>query len=101
MDMLRSMWPKVLDAYRKSLHDLTDYLGGNHDLDVFRDTLLVEPDLAGGERRRQTLLGLAGRRQKQLQADAHTLGRRVYAEKPKQLTARLAEYWDAWKAAGA
>jgi CHAD domain-containing protein len=101
MDMLRSLWPKVLDAWRDSLHDLTDHLGDNHDLDVLRDTLLVEPELARGERRRQTLLGLAGRRQKQLQRDAHALGRRVYAEKPKRFTDRLAAYWDAWKADGA
>ena len=98
MDMMQNVWPKELDARRKSMHDLTDYLGDNHDLDVLRQTLLAEPDLAPVERDRQTLLGLIGRRQEDLQAGAHALGRRLYAEKPKAFVGRLASYWDAWKA---
>jgi len=63
--------------------------------------LLAEADSAGDEGRRRRLLGRASRRQRQFQSQAHALGRRVYAEKPKRFTSRLATYWDAWKADGA
>ena len=91
--LLRDIWPKLLKAWAKEAKQLSDLLGDDHDLTVLqslveRDAIVIDEDAA-----KALLLGLIERRQRELRADAHALGGRLFAEKPKRLTARLATYW--------
>lgn len=97
MRMLRSMWKRVINARRKELHELTNFLGDNHDLDVLRGVVLEDPDRFGGKRTVQALLGLVDRRQAELQALARPLGRKCLAEPEDAFVDRFRAIWRAWR----
>jgi len=94
--VLSEIWPPVMGARVKALSELSDLLGDDHDLAVLHDTLSAEPAPFGGRGAIASYLGLIGARRAALQAEARTLGRRLYAEKPKALIRRFGAYWDAW-----
>ena len=95
--LLRPTWKPVMRARCHALSDLSDLLGIEHDLAVFQQVLMDEPERFGGVRSLQAFLGLIDRRRAELQARAHPLGRRLFAEKPDALVHRLGTYWDAWR----
>lgn len=95
--LLRRIWPDMLKMWRKATDELSDLLGADHDLAVFRQTLSSDPDRFGRESDRQVLIGLIDRRRAELQATARPLGERVFAEKSKQLVSRFVLYWETWK----
>lgn len=95
--VLRNAWPGAMKATADEAHHLSDLLGDHHDLAVLTETANAsapdDPEVA-------TLEQLARRRQDELLADALPLGERLYAEKPKRFSARLATYWHAWRPNG-
>lgn len=91
--LLRNVWPKVMDAYKKEMKALSDTLGNDHDLAVLAPALRSDPAAFGGE---ETVIRLQERivkRRAELQAQARTHGRRIYAEKPRTLVARFEARW--------
>lgn len=74
---------------------LSDLLGDHHDLAVLKRTVARVPDDFGGRERVRAFLRFVDRRRIQLQREAHALGQRVYAEKPKCIVRRLLAYWRA------
>lgn len=92
--LLQDAWPPVLEAHRRQVHELTDRLGDDHDLATLRQDLVAEPDRFAGERLVAALCGLLDRRRAELQAAAHGIGRRCFAEEPEHLVARLRTYWE-------
>lgn len=95
--LLGAMWKPVMRKVRSEVKLLSDCLGDDHNFAVLRATLLESPEEFGDEREIQTLLGLIDRRSAELRVKAGELGRRVYAEKPKQLGKRFRAYWEAWR----
>jgi CHAD domain-containing protein len=94
--LLRPIWGDMLSVQCQAADDLSDLLGGDHDLAVFRTTLLAEPDQFGSEADTQAFVGLIDRRRIELQAEARPLGERLFAEKPAQLAHRFRIYWETW-----
>ena len=95
--MLDKVWKRVMKAYTKELKVLSDYLGDEHDLNVF---IAKAPNLKlddGHEDDVAAVLALAERRREELRRHAQPLGARVYSESPKALGKRLEGYWDAWR----
>ncbi|TVR22978.1 MAG: CHAD domain-containing protein [Nitriliruptor sp.] len=92
--LLQDLWPGMLRARRKQLHELTDLLGDDHDLSVLRQDLVAEPDRYGGVEGVASLAALLDRRRAELQAAAEPLGRRCFAEPPDAFVARLRTYWE-------
>jgi len=90
---LRKVWKPVMKAQRKQVKKLSTLLGDDHDIAVLagfvRENLQgrLDPDamLAFDK--------LAASQSNALRAEAHILGARVYAEKPKHLGRRIAA-WD-------
>jgi CHAD domain-containing protein len=95
--LLRRIWPDMMSTWRTATGRLSDLLGDDHDLAVFRQTLLASPDRFGGDSDLQVLIGLIDRRRTELQTEARPLGERIFAESPKQLRARFGNYWRTWK----
>jgi CHAD domain-containing protein len=93
--LLQDVWPTVMKARRKQLHELSDLLGDDHDLAVLRQELLAEPERYGGEDEVATVCALLDRRRAELQADAHVLGRRCFAESTDRFVDRIDAYWRA------
>lgn len=95
--LLQRIWKPVMREIRNEAKKLSDLLGDDHNLAVLRKTLLDSADEFGSKRTLQTLLALIDRRSAELRTKAETLGKRVHADKPKQLGARFRKCWNAWK----
>jgi CHAD domain-containing protein len=82
LELLAGAWPEVVEARAAETHRLADLLGDEHDL-VLLGTLLPRP-----ERKLEN-------RAADLRQEALELGRRVYAEPPRDLVARFTAWWEA------
>jgi CHAD domain-containing protein len=92
--LLREAWPRILDATAEEAHQLSDLLGDHHDLAVLREDLHQR---RLGEEETQTLEAAIDRREAELAGAAFDLGRRLYAERPRDFSRRLRRYWEAWR----
>jgi CHAD domain-containing protein len=91
--LLRNLWPKVMDAYKRELKVLSEALGDDHDLAVLGPVLREAPDAYGGAASVQAVLEVAGSRRGQLLEQARVVGRRIYAERARTLLARFQSRW--------
>ena len=96
--ILNPLWPGLFDEWAGQIHDLSDYLGDAHDFAELRLLLDDDPSLCPDDSERELLSGLADRRRAELEAAAHPLGQRIYAEAPADFVQRMAGYWRAWQA---
>jgi CHAD domain-containing protein len=97
MEFLAPLWPEVVVGTAMTLERLGNILGDDNDLAELSLLLSSRPDLCPEPRERSLFRALATQRRGELQLAAEILGRRVYAEKPKSLSLRFGEYWDARK----
>jgi predicted GTPase len=81
----------------KTLHDLTDHLGDDHDFADLRRVLTTSPKLTEGADGVATVIELIDRRRSELQASARPIGARIYSEKPRAFASRIESYWNAWR----
>jgi len=97
--LLRDTWPGPVKAVAGECDRLGELLGDDHDLAMLADQLSgpaaeTTPPAVDVDR----ILELIGMRRAELQAEAITIGRRLYAEKPKAFARRLARYLSAARA---
>ncbi|HEX7153382.1 MAG TPA: CHAD domain-containing protein [Thermoanaerobaculia bacterium] len=85
--LLRHVWPPMMKAYRDVLEQLSGALGDHHDLDVVRAR--IGDDAA--------LLPILDRRREELEDTALSIGRLLYAERPRAFRARMHAWWTAWR----
>ncbi len=97
MRLLRELWKPVMRSLSKQTDDLSDLLGDDHNLDVLHKMLLKSPKKYGKKRDIQVLLGLIDRSSAELRMEAHSVGARIFAEKPKTFGRRFSDYWEAWR----
>jgi CHAD domain-containing protein len=95
--LLEPVWPPIMKDFEKTLHDLTDRLGDDHDLADLRQVFRASPRLTSGGDGATPLIERIDSRRSDLQAKARPLGTRVYAEKAGAFSRRVESYWDAWK----
>ncbi len=95
MEFLAPLWPEVVVGTAMTLDRLGNILGEDNDLAELVSVLAGRPDLCPNPRERSLFRALAAQRRSELQTAAEILGRRVYAERPKSVTHRFAEYWGA------
>ena len=90
--LLRELWPPVMSAAGDEAHELSDWLGDDHDLVVLaawvRGHLDPDPDFS------EAVI----RRREELQRQAFALGERLYAEKPSAYMRRIEGLWNASEA---
>lgn len=96
--LLEGLWTDVMRAYEKSLKDLEDWLGNDHNLTVLRDTITAEPAFFGKEKDIALMFDLIEKYQKELRANAVPLAEKLYEEKPREFSRRMKHLWDAWQA---
>lgn len=95
VQVLQPVWNAVLDGWRREIESLGEDLGEDHDLAMFTETLLTEPERFGSTRDHKALRALSARRRAELQSLAFPRGQRIFHETPKQLKRRLKAYWEA------
>ena len=98
MRLLKELWPAEMAAREGEADRLGELLGDDHDLAVFRQSLLDDPQAYGDLRTVQIFVELLDARRHELQAQAQSLGARLLAEKPRRLVRRLDKYWTSWQA---
>lgn len=94
LELLSGAWSVPLEAMAAEADRLAELLGDHHDLAVLRADL--HQRRLGEEETRRLEAAIEGR-QDALGADAFALGRRLYAERPKDFSRRLGRYWRAWR----
>jgi len=97
VELLEPAWKDTMSDLEKSLHDLTDLLGDDHDLGDLHRVLTSSPRLTRGAKGISGVLDFILRRRSELQAKARPLARRLYAEKPAAFVKRIEGYWNAWR----
>lgn len=95
--LLRHVYPAMMKAYASTLSDLSRALGDHHDLFELRQIVAQSPRELGRTRTVVELLDAIDARQRELEAEATEIGRRVYAERPNAWLARMRNYWDTWR----
>jgi CHAD domain-containing protein len=98
VQILRELWPALLKRLRSELDKLGDLLGKEHDLTVLRNAILQKAHNGISKEDVRAFLALAEQREFELQAEAETIGRRIYAEKSKHFVRRMLAYWETWQA---
>lgn len=99
MEFLAPLWPEVVVGTAMTLDRLGAVLGEDNDLSDLVALLRNRNDLCPDPRERSLFRALSQQRRSELQLAAEILGRRIYAEKPKAVTSRFGEYWEARKMA--
>jgi CYTH domain-containing protein/CHAD domain-containing protein len=94
LELLRGAWSGPLEATAAEADRLSDLLGDHHDLALLREDLHQR---RLGEEETRSLEAAIEARQEALAAAAFALGRRIYAERPKDFGRRLDRYWRAWR----
>ena len=94
--LLKRAWRPVMDAHVAEAAALSDDLGDHHDLIVFAEFLNDDP-LTEDDAERRAFIALMRERRAVLEKDSFERGAKLFAEKPKRLAGRWADYWTAWR----
>lgn len=99
MEILTPLWPEVMIGMALTLNRIADLLGQDHDLAELLQLLADRPDICPNPVERSMMSALAAQRRSDLQTASRILGRRIYAESPASLDARLGAYWESMELA--
>ncbi len=91
VDFLRAIWPAPMKTLENELHQLTDFLGEDHDLAVLKN-YMQEMDYERGPAL-DAIFTVMDQRREELHQLAKPLGKRLLCEPPKQFVDRLESYW--------
>ncbi|MGI6454593.1 MAG: CHAD domain-containing protein [bacterium] len=91
---LSFIWQEHISTLADSLHQLSDYLGDDHDLAEIRRIILDNPDTYNDTKQVQNLLSFIELRQSHLRKTAQPLGEKLYMESPSDFIDRIAGYWE-------
>lgn len=96
LEMLMSAFPHMISAWEESLHDLSDYLGDDHDLSMVAECARTHRENGfTGEPERTLLHALIYAERNRLQDEALSLGRKLYFDSPKDFARRIETFWQA------
>lgn len=95
MEALHGLWRPVMGGLAKSLDQLAETLGEEHDQAELAELIHTEPELVPDYPTRTALLRAIAERQLDLRSGTHRLGARIYHESPTDFVGRLAAYWKA------
>lgn len=96
LGLLEDCAGEILPSAHKCAGDLADLLGVHHDLAVLQGLLSTAPTDLGADVDVNFAIDATDRRQAEIEARIATLGRQVFAEKPKAIEARFSAYLEGW-----
>lgn len=100
LEILRTLWPEVMEPLAGQTDHLGEILGNDHDLAVLRQTLTQDSERFGNQETLELLFALIDQRRKELEEEATLLGHRLLREPPKVFARRLKGYWTVWHQLG-
>lgn len=99
LEILRPLHPTIFQSLRDDLQPIGERLGHTHDLSFVAERLDSLMGVGRGKRGRRALQSLIDSREKDLLRTAVALAERYYAERPKDFSARVADYFEEWERA--
>lgn len=96
-DLMEGVWPAMVRPLSGVAHELSEYLGDDHDLAVLLDLARGDAAAFGSAEDLQAFTGLVNQRRAMLQRKAFAAGRRLYAEQPDRFADRWGKYCRVWK----
>jgi CHAD domain-containing protein len=100
LELLRAVWPEMVEQFAHQADRLGELLGDDHDLAVLRQRLTQDPERFGDGKGIELLFALIDRRREELEEEANLLGHRLFQDSPKAFTRRLQGYWTSWRKYG-
>jgi CHAD domain-containing protein len=91
--ILQPIWPEPMAVLADEIHDLSDYLGDEHDLAELAGLITAQPSLLADDAAGQVLHFLIGHKRTNLQAQALQQGQYIYPEQPDAFIDRMRAYW--------
>jgi len=94
--LLRHAWRPLLNPLRKELHVASNFLGEEHDLTVLMEHLEI---LSGDFLKKEDVEKCSAcfeNHRLMLRDNIHSLGLRLFSEKPKHMAGRLQDYYRIW-----
>jgi len=95
--LLENLWPDAMNSQEKSLKDLQEWLGDDHNLVVLDSKISGQPERFGPGEKLASVRAVAERHGAKLRNDALKLGRRIYRQSPKKMSAGIADLWEIWE----
>lgn len=89
--MLKLIWPGIMGSLGKEIHQLSDYLGNEHDLSILTETL--NDKKYQGDSMVHSVKTFALDRKEDLNYEAVILGPKVFYESPGRFSKRIISYW--------
>ncbi|MES1257223.1 MAG: CHAD domain-containing protein [Acidobacteriota bacterium] len=93
--LLDGAWHGLSEQREKTLGELQEWLGDDHNLTVLREAIAADPGGFGGKRIVTAVLELITKAQKDLREPALRVAAKLYSEKPKALVLKVQEAWEA------
>jgi CHAD domain-containing protein len=95
--LLRRMTPRLIRPHRIMAEELGSLLGQDHDLAMLGERVAPFAKPADSEDSANCFSRLITTRRAQIQEEALSMGRYLFAEEPKRLVDRWRSYWMAWR----
>ncbi len=94
--ILQNIWPAVMDGLNKSLHDLSEYLGQEHDYTELLKFVDSHAKLFKETQNWRDTVSLIHRKKIFLRNRSLSIARKIYLEDPDLFCQRLQGYWETW-----
>lgn len=98
--LITPLWENMFAAYSSEVHQLSDYLGDEHDLGLFRKIKEEIPADVLKKNKMNAMNGFLDDYQQELRNKARLLGAKVFSLKPKWRQKQLEALWPTRMAAG-
>jgi CHAD domain-containing protein len=95
IQFLKPIRPKMLEKRETLLNELSHILGEYHDVQLIRGIVATATNIFEPSETSRVDEILAAR-QKELERDAHSVGKRVYKSSPKSFAGKLRKRWKRW-----
>ena len=95
LEMFVAIYPHMITAWEESLHELSNYLGDDHDLAVLAELAQDQhSDIFQHEAEFDLFLALQEFKRRTLQKKAFETGMKIYLDSPETFANRIEKFWN-------
>lgn len=98
IELIKQIWPEVMEAYIGEFSKLSDLLGEEHDLELLHSYIDELTHINEMTDEAGIVLVIINNRRLYLQNSIFHLQSKIYVDKPNNFKKRLRKYWDNWQA---